>query len=106
MMYRALKLVYFKENNALLAQGDVTGNVSEEFPPTYITDGNTVTFDDQAIRLDEKLNQMGIYHVLNFYRTDEEIPHGYESDLSNPYALDNLEKMLSFMDTVCQDNFS
>ena len=105
-MYRALKRVYFQDSGMLMQQGDVTGNLCQDFPPAYITDGNTVTFDDQAARLDERLSELGIPHVFNgCSNSDEEIPHGYESDLSNPIAQDNLEKTLAFMKDACDRVF-
>lgn len=97
-MFNELKKVYFGNSPEALAQADVIEYVSEDFPPTYITDGNHGTFDRQAKELAEKLEELGIEHVLNYYEKSEAVlEHGYDGSLNSEYALDNLEKELDFL---------
>ena len=82
----------------IMDEADVIQHISEDFPPAYITDGNYGTFDQQAAELDQRLAELGVYHIYNYYdRGTAKLPHGYDSYLDNKYARDNLEKTLEFL---------
>lgn len=98
LMFRQLKKGYFGDSEDILTQADVIGHVTEDFPPVYITDGNHGTFDAQAQRLHQRLDELHVYNVLNYYPPEEaRLEHGYDSDLNNEYARDNLEQELQFL---------
>lgn len=98
-MYSSFKRVYFENDPEVLAQADVIEHASADFPPAYITDGNHVTFDDQAKELAAKLEGLVTEYIFNYYEASEAaLGHGYDSDLSNVYARKNLEKVLEFLE--------
>lgn len=98
-MFFEMKQQYFQRNEQFLKQGDVIQNLSKDFPPAFITDGNYGTFDAQAKRLDAALNALGVFHVFNYYeRSRVRLEHGYDSYLENEYAQDNLLKQLEFLE--------
>ena len=95
-LFSSLKRCYFGSDRAMLQQANVTAHLSADFPPTYITDGNHATFNEQAERLDAALTTLSIPHTFNFY-TEVQLGHGYDSFLSDPYGQDNLAKTLEFL---------
>ena len=61
-----------------LARANVTKNATSDFPPSFITDGNTGTFPDQAAELSAKLDRMGVANRLNLYSKNEvALPHAF-----------------------------
>lgn len=97
-MFSELKRVYFGNDSTVLNEADVIGHIGPDFPPAYITDGNQATFDKQAAELNERLNELGIYHIYNYYdRAEAALGHGYDSFLDDPYAQDNLDKLIIFL---------
>lgn len=65
-------------DTALLAQANVTDNATADFPPSFISDGNTGTFPDQAADLSAKLDRVGVANRLNLYSKNEaRLDHGF-----------------------------
>ena len=61
-----------------LARANVTKNATSDFPPSFIADGNTGTFPDQAAELSAKLDRMGVANRLNLYSKNEAaLPHAF-----------------------------
>ena len=74
----------------------VTDNVSELFPPAYISDAGVNSFSEQARRFYSKLNTVGVMAMLNIYSgNNPEISHGFEC-IDTVYSRDNANKMISF----------
>lgn len=97
-MFFEMRQQYFSGDSGIMEEADVIKNLSADFPPAYITDGNYGTFDRQAARLDQRLDELGVYHIFNYYdRSTAELPHGYDSYLDNEYAQENLDKTLDFL---------
>ncbi|WP_415973848.1 alpha/beta hydrolase [Rhodococcus sp. 077-4] len=67
-------------DTALLAQANVIDNVTADFPPSFISDGNTGTFPDQAAELSAELDRVGVANRLNLYSKNEvTLDHGFMS---------------------------
>lgn len=97
-MFHELKVSYFGTDAEILAQADVISHITENFPPVYITDGNHGTFDAQAKKLHQRLNELQVLNVFNYYSLEEvQLEHGYDSNFSSPYARDNLNQELQFL---------
>lgn len=72
--------------------------ITEQFPPSFISDGNTGTFYDQAFDLHEKMNDLGIINQINWYPASEaKLGHDFETQATS-YSIENLEKLLEFLD--------
>lgn len=99
LMYNDLGKVYFSTDPEILEQANIISHMTENFPTAYITDGNTGTFFDQAEKLAQKLEAYGTPYEYNFY-PEPELGHGYDGDLTNPYAQDNLSKTLVFLENL------
>jgi len=88
------------KGSAIAKQSSVLCHVTADFPPCFISDGNTATFPDQNRAFAERLTELGILNRFNFYPKSEKIlMHGFES-LDIPQAQDNLKKALEFLETV------
>lgn len=67
-------------DRALLAQANVIDNVTADFPPSFISDGNTGTFPDQAAELSAALDRVGVANRLNLYSKNEaRLDHSFMS---------------------------
>ncbi|KIL43961.1 alpha/beta hydrolase [Jeotgalibacillus soli] len=102
-VFNSLGRLYFDTNDlrdsTKVEQSNVITHMVSDFPPTFITDGNTATFTDQAVDLDERMTKLDIPHEFNYYGKDVSIlGHGYQSSLDNKYAKENFTKMLDFLD--------
>lgn len=80
-----------------VAASSVIDNVSQNFPPSVISDGNSGTFYEQAFNMNAKLVELGVECKFIYYpKSIAALGHGYES-LGSPYAEITQERMLEFM---------
>ncbi len=101
-LFRVMKMIYFRNGigsfKLNIKQGNVIKNMTRNFPPTYITDGNSMTFVPQAKEVANQLDKLNIKHQLTLYEKSEaKLLHGYDVCLGNPKARDNYEKMIMFL---------
>lgn len=98
--------VYFQKNDENYENNKMQANVIEHatknFPAAFITDGNSSTFTKQALALEEKLKELGVYVETNIYTNDYDnvIGHDYQDKFEIPEAVENLEKQLEFFEKV------
>lgn len=79
-------------------QADLVKNVTTNYPPVFISDGNTASFYKQANAFDKRLDKLGIEHQFNYYGKEiTPLPHGYEVNFDSKYAQKNMKKMLQFV---------
>lgn len=91
---------YVGTSKELLAQADITKHVSAGYPPTFIADGNTGTFPDQAIDLATTLTALGVENDLNIPPVSEvTLAHGYMA-ASSPWTDMYNEHKLAFLAAV------
>ena len=92
-------LVYDKEASRL---SNVIDNVTANYPPSLISDGNSGSFFDQAFAMNARLLELGVECKLVYYpRTTAVLAHGYE-DLGSPYAKITQDRMIEFMSAHAQ----
>ncbi len=93
------ELVYDKEASRL---SNVIDNVSENYPPSLISDGNSGSFFDQAFAMNARLLELGVESKLIYYpKTFATLAHGYE-DLGSDYAKITQDRMIEFMNAHCE----
>ena len=74
-------------------------NINEKFPPVYITDGNTASFESQGKELVKKLESLGVSVVFRFFDNEEiKTYHEYQFDFSNKEASLTLDDTIDFLD--------
>lgn len=80
-----------------VADSNVIDNVTAQFPPCVISDGNSGTFYEQSFTMNAKLVELGVDCKFIYYpKTVAILGHGYES-LGSSYAEVTQERMLEFM---------
>src|SRR5699024_8993375 len=95
------------KNSEEIKQASVASYVTEDFPPTYITDGNSFSFPDQGIALQDTLEEIGIpVESLFFQDTEKEITHEYQFNYDMPEARKSLEETIDFLNKYVHDNES
>ncbi|WKA52257.1 alpha/beta hydrolase fold domain-containing protein [Planococcus liqunii] len=74
---------------------------TSEFPPTFLTDGNTGSFADQSIDYYNRLTELGVKTELYIpdINESEEI-HGYMSTIDSKATKTYVEKKLKFLDSL------
>lgn len=70
-----------------LKQASLVKYLTDEFPPTYITDGNASSFQEQGIAFKDKLENLSVpVKCLFFNKSKQEITHEYQFDYSKSEA--------------------
>ncbi|TYP74588.1 alpha/beta hydrolase [Paenibacillus methanolicus] len=86
-------------SSAIARQASTVHQVSDRFPPVFITDGNTGSFEAHGLELAEKLRSLGVaVDTLFFDAAAGAVPHEYQFQLDTPEALRCLERTLDFLE--------
>lgn len=72
---------------------------TSEYPPSFITDGNVLTFEAHGKALVNKLRQLDVPVVDKFY-TSAELPHEYQFMMNTKEAVETFEATLQFLKEV------
>ncbi|CAM3992100.1 alpha/beta hydrolase [Saccharibacillus endophyticus] len=90
---------YFGKKNwktsAEAKQSNITGNVNADYPPTYLTDGNTNSFQSHAEELRGQLEASDVPVEAAFY--ESELMHEYQFDMSKDESQDNYRRVSDFL---------
>lgn len=72
--------------------------MTKDFPPTYITDGNAYSFQEQVQALENRLKTLNV-PVTGLFYTDnpKQINHEYQFDYSQPEAQTCYVQTLTFI---------
>ena len=77
--------------------------VTKNYPPTFITDGNELSFEDHAAALAAALEKMGITFEADFIAPDTEAGHQYQFLLDTDLGQQSFEKAVKFIKTCIGD---
>lgn len=81
-----------------LFQASVVEHVNADFPPTYITDGNAYSFEDQGISLENRLKTLKVPVTGLFYKdVKKEITHEYQFNYDTNEAKTCYQQTLDFL---------
>ena len=81
-----------------LFQASLVDHVTKNFPPTFITDGNAYSFQEQGIVLENKLKELQVPVEGLFYKDEKkEISHEYQFDYSLPESKECYEQTVTFI---------
>ncbi len=98
VLARAYFGVPFWHRSKEVKRSNVVENVTAQYPPTYITDGNTGSFEVQGRRLGNKLRSLGVpVQELYFKPERGEIPHEYLFLLDTKEALEGFHDLAEFL---------
>ena len=80
------------------SQATVTDYITADFPPSFISDGNTLSFEEHGRALAEELEKKGVPVETYFVSAEEEVTkHEYQFVMNTPAAKKSFEKALAFL---------
>lgn len=96
---------YFGERNWATSQDaeNASSNlhVTADYPPTFLTDGNTFSFEPHAHQLQEALEAQGVAVDSLFYTAEHGgVSHEYQFDFATPESAEAFERTLAFLARV------
>lgn len=75
-----------------------TRQITGEFPPTYLTAGNTDPFQPQAYELESVLHAHGVPVTTRYWTADKaRLAHEYQFDFRTPQAAQVFEETVTFL---------
>lgn len=90
-------------NTDKVKKASILHHVSSNFPPTFITDGNVGSFEDQGKELADKLKNSGVEVSQVFYSLEEaKLGHEYQFMMNTPQAENTFDKLIEFLDYTRQ----
>lgn len=86
------------KSSPLADQISLVSHLTSDFPPSYITDGNAFSFQDQGIEFSNQLKTLGIPVDTLFFKNDtSEVTHEYQFNFSDDNAKKSLDITLNFI---------
>lgn len=83
------------------AQAATIQQVTKDFPPTFITDGNQGSFEADARKLEAAIKEKGAYVDSLYYPAERvKLGHEYQFDFSLPESIECLNRTLVFLSKV------
>lgn len=84
-----------------LLEASLLNKLTKNFPPSYVTDGNTFSFSKQGIAFTQVLNKLKIpVTSLFFEEYDKRVKHNYQFDFTAAEAKINFERTVDFIRKV------
>jgi len=86
-------------NSVIAEEADIIKSVTKDFPPSFISDGNTASFYDHARDLTARLSTLGVpVSELFFDDSSEKVPHEFQFELQSNVGKKSLEYTLRFLE--------
>ncbi|MGX6961654.1 alpha/beta hydrolase [Vagococcus xieshaowenii] len=85
------------QNEPQVEEAAISQHVTADFPPSFITDGNLMTFTDQGKSLVNRLNELGVETRSLFFEDKPKLGHEYQFDFTTDEALEAFDDVLSFI---------
>ncbi|MGX6978254.1 alpha/beta hydrolase [Vagococcus elongatus] len=84
-----------------LLEASLLDKVTKDFPPSYITDGNSFSFSKQGMALVQVLNKLDVPVTSLFYEDyGKSVKHDYQFDFTTEEAKVSFEKTVQFIQKV------
>ena len=84
-------------------QATVTNHVTQDFPPAFIADGNTLSFEDHSMALAAKLRSKQVLVETYFTPTQQRVTvHEFQRLMHDPVAIECFERTVEFLNTNCE----
>ncbi|WP_194543034.1 alpha/beta hydrolase [Paenibacillus sp. JZ16] len=85
-------------------EASTTNHVTTDFPPTFITDGNTGSFEKHGKELEARLKEANVPVKSLFYPLSHGVvQHEYQFQLNTKEAMECFEMTLSFLEEQLQE---
>ena len=101
-LFRRVGWAYMGDRNWLdsdsAKEASIIEYISKDFPPTFITDGNTGSFEEQGMELVKKLKENDVPVQDVFYSIEEaKLGHEYQFIMNTPQAENTFREMIFFL---------
>ncbi|MBE1556247.1 acetyl esterase/lipase [Filibacter limicola] len=101
-LFRRMGWAYMGDKNWLdsdsAKEASIIEYVSSTFPHTFITDGNTGSFENQGMELTKSLKANGVPVKDIFYpKQEEKLGHEYQFIMNTPQAENTFNEMIKFL---------
>ena len=99
--FRNWGIAYFQEEDLekgrKAKEASVLQNIEKSFPPTFLSDGNLGSFQEQGKDFQRKLRQIGV-PVESYFpgKNEGELPHDFELQVYRPEAERLLRRQIAF----------
>lgn len=88
----------WKTNNKIGKLLNLNNYITKDFPPIFITDGNTHTFTEQAYVFVKKLEERNVSNQTLFFEITEKVGHGYQLNMETRFSNIAVEESLIFLE--------
>lgn len=88
---------FWRSDPQLRKKYDLDNYVTSQFPPVFLTDGNTKTFTDQAIEYKKRLEEENVTVTSLFFDNQINVGHGYQMVMDTPQSEEAITKTLFFL---------
>ena len=79
-------------------QATIYDHLTADFPPSFISDGNTASFEEHARELAEVLEQKGVFVQTYFVSIEkEEAIHEYQFIMNTPAGVESFRETVAFL---------
>lgn len=85
-------------SSAELKQASIVNHLSADFPPTYVTDGNYVSFPEQGRKLVSRLTKLGVRVESSFFPDAPKLPHEFQFNFEYPQSSTVWKGVKGFLD--------
>ena len=80
------------------SQATISNHITNNFPPTFITDGNKLSFEKHAMELADALEEKGVLVETYFIPADTEAAeHEYQFIMNTPSGKESFYKVVDFI---------
>lgn len=87
----------WRTNQELAQLLNLSHYVSSDFPPIFITDGNTKTFTKQATSYAKEVKKQGITVETLFFDSKKTVGHGYQLNMKTTASQQAVQQSLAFL---------
>lgn len=86
------------KNSIELEQSSLVQHITKNFPPSYVTDGNMYSFQEQGVAFTEKLKSLNLPVKSLFYKDlEKQISHEYQFSYNTDEAKECLNQTIDFI---------
>lgn len=88
---------FFWSKSSLATEANIANYVTKNYPATYITDGNSFTFESSGKQLANSLRNKGVKVTERFFSKKTNVNHEYQFDFTTKKAKKTLAQTIKFM---------
>lgn len=91
---------FFWHDSTLVSQASIPDQITKNYPPTYVTDGNYFSFPSSGKLLVKQLEQHQVPVTSRFFDKKEKVNHEYQFDLATKRARITFNQTVDFVNAI------